>query len=515
MNKIPRPLALIILDGFGHRDETPSNAIAAAHKPHWDTWWKKYTHALIAGSGLEVGLPKGQMGNSEVGHLNMGAGRIVHQDLTRIDLAIENGDFFNNPVLNTILHQAKTLNKAIHVMGLLSPGGVHSHEQHIHALVKLAAHHGLSQVYLHVFLDGRDTPPQSALASLQALDAYCTTFACGQIISLIGRYYAMDRDKRWERIQPAYELIASGKAHYHATSAAFGLEQAYARGETDEFVKATAIHPEGSEPTPIKDGDSIIFMNFRSDRAREITQAFIDPDFQAFPRATWPCLNAFVCLSEYDKRFNLPVAFPPQSLQNIFAHCISEHGLKQLRIAETEKYAHVTFFFNGGVEAPYPGEERVLIPSPKVATYDLQPEMSAWLLTDRLVEAIKAQQYDVIICNFANPDMVGHTGNFTAAVTALETLDACLGKIIAALQSVGGEALITADHGNAEQMYDFSTNQPHTAHTSNAVPFLYIGRPAHITTQAGKLSDIAPTMLYLLGLSQPVEMTGKSLIKLV
>ncbi|MBV9576082.1 MAG: 2,3-bisphosphoglycerate-independent phosphoglycerate mutase [Gammaproteobacteria bacterium] len=517
MNKIirPRPLALIILDGFGHREETDANAIAAAHKPHWNAWWEKYTHALIAGSGRAVGLPEGQMGNSEVGHLNMGAGRIVHQDLTRIDLAIETGDFFENKVLTLALQQAKQKGKAIHIMGLLSPGGVHSHERHIHALITLAAKEALSQVYFHAFLDGRDTPPQSALASLQTLEAHCKQLGCGQIASLIGRYYAMDRDKRWERIQKAYDLLTAGKADYAATNAVSALEDAYARGETDEFVKATAIHAENSPAIKIAEGDSVFFMNFRSDRAREITQAFIDPAFQGFHRDKWPHLSNFVCLSEYDNRFQTPVAFSPQPLKNILADCLSEQGLKQLRIAETEKYAHVTFFFNGGIETPYPGEDRILVPSPKIATYDLQPEMSAPLMTERLIAEIKKQQYDVIICNFANPDMVGHTGNFTATVNALEVLDACLGKMMAAITSVGGEAIITADHGNAEQMFDYISNQPHTAHTSNDVPFLYIGREAHLTTQEGKLSDIAPTMLYLLGLAQPAEMTGKSLIKLV
>ena len=509
-----RPLLLIILDGFGYREENEANAIAIAHKPVWDHLWSTYPHTLISGSGRCVGLPDGQMGNSEVGHLNMGAGRIVHQDLTRIDLAITTGEFFSNKTLTDALIQAKKSQKAVHIMGLLSPGGVHSHENHIQALVKLAAELAVPEVYLHAFLDGRDTPPRSARASLLALDQECHQLRCGKIASIIGRYYAMDRDKRWDRIHQAYDLLVEGKAHYKASNAVDALELAYARGETDEFVQATSIHSKGESPVTIKDGDIVIFMNFRADRAREITQAFIDPAFHGFQRSSWPKLGEFVSLSEYDERFALPVAFPPQPLHHIFAEYISELGLKQLRIAETEKYAHVTFFFNGGVEEPYPGEDRILIPSPKVATYDLQPEMSAPELTERLIQEIKSQQYDVIICNFANPDMVGHSGNLNAAVKAIETIDQCLEKIIKAIQAVGGEAMITADHGNAELMFDSQTNQPHTAHTSDPVPFVYIGRPAKIVKKDGKLSDIAPTMLYLLGVTKPSEMTGKTLLQL-
>lgn len=514
MTKKIRPIALIILDGWGHREATESNAIAAAHKPNWDEWWRRYPHTYISGSGRCVGLPEGQMGNSEVGHLNMGAGRIVHQDLTRIDLAIEDGEFFQNPILIAAFKRAITTQKAIHVMGLLSPGGVHSHEKHWYALLELAAQLKLPSVYLHPFLDGRDTPPRSALASLQSLDAHCQRLQCGRIVSLIGRYYAMDRDKRWDRIQQAYDLLVAGKAKYHASRAEQGLELAYARGESDEFVQATTIGSEES-PVMIHDDDVVIFMNFRADRAREITQVFTDPHFQAFERNRVPKLAEFVCLSEYDNRFGLPVAFPPDTLHHLFAECVSNAGLKQLRIAETEKYAHVTFFFNGGIEQPYPNEDRILIPSPQVATYDLLPEMSAPELTARLIQAIESKEYDVIICNFANPDMVGHTGNFSATVKAIETIDTCLGKIIHALQAVDGEAIITADHGNAEQMFDPLTQQPHTAHTSDPVPFLYIGRPAQVIKEEGKLSDIAPTLLYLMDLSQPMEMTGKTIVKLV
>jgi 2,3-bisphosphoglycerate-independent phosphoglycerate mutase len=539
-----RPLTLLILDGWGHRDESDANAIAAAHKPNWDKLLAHHPHALISGSGPCVGLPQGQMGNSEVGHLNMGAGRIVYQDLTRIDLAIENGDFFKNEILVKAIKLAQQTNKSIHVLGLLSPGGVHSHEKHLHALIELTAKLQAQSVYIHAFLDGRDTPPRSARASLESLDQHCQRLQCGQIASIIGRYYAMDRDKRWDRIQKAYDLCVLGKAQYTAANAVQGLELAYSRGETDEFVLPTKILSPGysagshsssssssssntqscpSSDSPlsppstatINDGDVVIFMNFRADRAREITQSLIDPHFQGFKREKFPHLGEFVCLSEYDTSFQTPLAFPPLPLPNILAECLSQLGLKQLRMAETEKYAHVTFFFNGGVEQPYPNEDRLLIPSPKVATYDLQPEMSAPELTENLVQAIKSQHYDFIVCNYANADMVGHTGNFAATVKAIEAIDACLGKITQALEESGGELIVTADHGNAEKMFDPRHNQAHTAHTSEPVPFLYLGRPAKIINENGKLSDLAPTILYLLGLPQPPEMTGSSLLTLV
>lgn len=500
----PRPFALIILDGWGYRKETNANAIAQANKPNWDKLWENYPHALISGCGRCVGLPDDQMGNSEVGHLNMGAGRIVHQDLTRIDLAIEDGSFFKNTVFLQTIDQAIQNKKAIHVLGLVSPGGVHSHERQILALMKLAKERGATQVYLHAFLDGRDTPPQSAKASL-------LKFKDEKIVSLIGRYYAMDRDNRWERIQKAYDLLTLGKADYHANDPITALELAYARGENDEFVQATTI---GDVGTTIQDGDAIIFMNFRADRAREITRAFIDPNFTGFKREKQPKLSAFVSLTEYDVTLKTTIAYPSERLDCIFGQYISELGLHQLRIAETEKYAHVTFFFNGGVEKAYPLEERVLIPSPKVATYDLQPEMSAPELTERLVAEIKSQKYDFIICNFANPDMVGHTGKLPAAIKAIECIDTCIGKIVAALQEVGGECLLTADHGNAEMMFDEKTGQPHTAHTHELVPLLYIGRKADVIKTSGILSDIAPTMLYLTGLKQPEQMTGESIFKL-
>lgn len=513
MRNRPRPLALIILDGWGYREELEANAIAQAKKPFWDELWQKYPHTLISGCGLCVGLPYGQMGNSEVGHLNMGAGRVVYQDLTRIDAAIEDKTFFSTPVLTKTIDQAVQSQKAIHVLGLLSPGGVHSHERQIQALITLASQRHAKQVYFHAFLDGRDTPPKSAKSSIDALTEQFHQLQCGKIVSIIGRYYAMDRDKRWERIEKAYHLLTLGEAEYHAENAEAALQLAYDRNETDEFVHATSIHAPGEIPIKIHDGDTVIFMNFRADRAREITRAFVDPDFTGFHRRAWPKVS-FVSLTEYDTTLNTQIAFAAESLNNLLGEYLSKHHFKQLRIAETEKYAHVTFFFNGGVEKPYPGEDRILIPSPKVATYDLQPDMSAPEVTDKLVKAIQTEKYDVIICNFANPDMLGHTGNLSATIQAIETIDTCLQKIITALQAVGGEALITADHGNAEMMFDHHTHQPHTAHTHELVPFIYMGRHATIAKEKGVLSDIAPTMLYLMGLLQPIEMTGQSLVKL-
>lgn len=514
MNKKPHPLALIILDGWGYREERDANAIAQAKKPFWDKLWEKYPHTLVSGCGRCVGLPDGQMGNSEVGHLNIGAGRVVHQDLTRIDLAIADKTFFTNPVLTTTIDQAVKNQKAIHLLGLLSPGGVHSHERQIQALIELAHQRHAKQVYLHAFLDGRDTPPKSAMKSIEALSEQFNRLQCGNIASVIGRYYAMDRDNRWERIKKAYDLLTLGEADFHVTDAMQALEGAYERGETDEFVKATSIHARNETPITIQDDDAVIFMNFRADRAREITRALVDPNFTGFERYKWPRVT-FVSLTEYDKTLATQIAFAPESLTNILGDYLSQRHFKQLRIAETEKYAHVTFFFNGGREQPYAGEDRILIPSPKVATYDLQPEMSAFEVTEQLVQAIKCEKYDVIICNFANPDMLGHTGNLAAAIKAIEVIDDCLEKIITALQAVGGEAIITADHGNAEIMFDHNHQQPHTAHTHELVPFLYIGRNACAAKKQGILSDIAPTMLYLMDLPQPKEMTGESLIKIL
>jgi 2,3-bisphosphoglycerate-independent phosphoglycerate mutase len=508
MNK-HHPTVLIILDGWGYSENPVHNAIHAANKPNWDALWKNYPHTLIAGSGHAVGLPQDQMGNSEVGHLTMGAGRTVYQEFTRIDHAIENGEFFHNPVLLSALKKAKETNKAVHILGLLSPGGVHSHQGQIHAMTTLAAEHGPDNFYVHAFLDGRDTPPKSAVNYLQNLETHLKKIGHGKIASLCGRYYAMDRDKRWERIECAYELLTEGKAEHHGDNAIQALEAAYARGETDEFVKPITVNGF----SPIQDGDVVIFMNYRADRARELTRAFIEKDFSAFKRNVIVKLSDFVSLTQYAADIKTSVAFSPQSLANVLGEYIAQQQLKQLRIAETEKYAHVTFFFNGGVEAPFPGEDRVLIPSAKIATYDLKPQMSAFEITEKLVDAIESKKYGLIVCNFANPDMVGHTGHFDATVHAIETIDTCLGKIIDTLRKVGGEAIITADHGNAECMYDEETRQPHTAHTSEPVPFIYIGRPAKISHAEGTLADIAPTLLYLMDLPNPREMTGNSLIE--
>ncbi len=498
-----KPFVLIILDGWGYREAKEHNAIAAAHKPHWDKLWEKYPHTLIEGSGPCVGLPEGQMGNSEVGHLNMGAGRVVYQELTRIDKAIETKEFFENKVFMNAFKKAK--NKKIHILGLLSPGGVHSHENQIQAMIQLAAQHNPNNVYVHAFLDGRDTPPQSALASLEKLNQ----LPC-KVASLMGRYYAMDRDKRWDRTEKAYDLLTQAKADFQATSAVEALEKAYARGETDEFVKPTSIHH-----VTIDDGDLVIFMNFRADRARQLTRAFTEKEFSGFVRQKTPALVEFVSLTQYADDIDAAVAYPPQTLKNTLGEYIAAQHLQQLRIAETEKYAHVTFFFNGGVEEPNAHEERLLIPSPKVATYDLAPDMSAVELTEALVSAIQSQHYSLIICNYANPDMLGHTGNFKATVRAIETIDDCLGKVVSALNDVNGEALITADHGNAELMFDEKTSQPHTAHTSELVPLVYIGRKAKFVRNDGALSDLAPTLLYLMNLSKPKEMTGNNLLELI
>lgn len=514
MSVTPRPIVLVILDGWGHSDNPQGNAIMAARKPVWDRLCTEHPHTLIWTSGHHVGLPDDQMGNSEVGHLNIGAGRVVYQEFTRIVRAIRTGAFFTNAALTRVVDQVVANGKALHIMGLLSPGGVHSHEEHLHAMLELAVQRGAERIYLHAFLDGRDMPPKSAAASIEAMQAKFTALGRGQFASLIGRYYAMDRDHRWPRVQSAYDLITQAQAEFSAPDAGSALALAYARGESDEFVKATRIVPAGEKPVQIQDGDAVIFMNFRADRARQITRAFIEQDFQGFPRAAVPKLASFVSLTHYSEEFAIPVAFPPERLTNVFGACVADAGLRQLRIAETEKYAHVTFFFNGGDEQAFQGEDRVLIPSPHVATYDLQPEMSAPKLTDELVAAIGGGKYDTIICNFANPDMVGHTGNFDAAVTAIETIDACLGRIAEALHAVGGELLITADHGNVEQMLGEDTGQAHTAHTVNPVPFIYVGRSAK-AAKTGTLADIAPTLLYLMDLDIPLEMSGDILVELV
>jgi 2,3-bisphosphoglycerate-independent phosphoglycerate mutase len=514
--KLCRPLVLIILDGWGHTQDVEYNAIIQANTPIWDSIWHEYPHTFLHASEMEVGLPDGQMGNSEVGHLNLGAGRVVYQDFTLIGKEIDNGQFFANHALNNAVNLARDSNKALHIFGLLSPGGVHSHEDHIEAMIKLAVERGAEQIYLHAFLDGRDTPPSSARDSIDRFSKLFNKLGKGRFASLIGRYYVMDRDNRWDRVSTAYHAMAEGDAEFSASNAAKGLEMAYARNETDEFVKPTLIIPEGEQAVRIEDGDVIVFMNFRADRAREITKAFYKEDFNGFERPRRIELGSYVCLTQYHKDFGLPVAYPPTQPANVFGEWVSKHGLHQLRIAETEKYAHVTFFFNGGQETVYPGEDRILVSSPKVATYDLQPEMSAKEVTEKLVESIRCHDdpFDVIICNFANSDMVGHTGDFEAAKKAVETVDWALGQITDAALNIGGEVLITADHGNIEKMRDPITGQAHTAHTTNLVPFIYVGpRKVKMSLQVGALADVSPTMLHLLGLPQPEEMTGHSLIK--
>ncbi|CAM3435282.1 2,3-bisphosphoglycerate-independent phosphoglycerate mutase [Parendozoicomonas haliclonae] len=503
--------ALIILDGWGHREEADSNAILAAKTPNMDRMWASYPHALISGSGEDVGLPHGQMGNSEVGHMNLGAGRVVYQDLTRIAKAIRDGEFQQNPELVKSIDAAVANGKAVHLLGLLSPGGVHSHEDHINAMVEMAAARGAKEVYVHAFLDGRDMPPRSARPSLEKTDAVLHDLGVGRIASIIGRYYAMDRDKRWDRVELAWDLLTAGKGEYAAQTAAEGLDAAYARDENDEFVKPTIIVPHGGEPAYIRDGDSVIFMNFRADRARQLAGVIANKDFDGFALKQRPELASFVMLTRYADDIPAPSAFPPAELVNTLGEYMEKMQKTQLRIAETEKYAHVTFFFSGGREEPWTGEHRILVNSPKVATYDLQPEMSAPEVTDKLICAIESGQYDLIICNYANGDMVGHTGDFAAAVQAAECVDTCVGRVVEALQAAGGQCLITADHGNAEQMMDNSTGQAHTAHTCELVPLIYAG-PRDLKLNDGVLSDIAPTLLTLMDLPQPEEMTGKSLI---
>ncbi|NDP48669.1 MAG: 2,3-bisphosphoglycerate-independent phosphoglycerate mutase [Sulfuriferula multivorans] len=506
------PVLLIILDGFGCRSERNDNAIAQASKPNWDELWHKNPHTLIHASESEVGLPKGQMGNSEVGHLNIGAGRVVYQEFTRIDHAIESGYFYSNPALLNAMHLARDNDKTLHVLGLLSDGGVHSHELHFYALLDMAANEGLNRVCLHVFLDGRDTPPKSAETYLRRLTDKIEQVGVGHIASMIGRYYAMDRDRRWQRVQSAYDLLTQGQAAYSAETPLAGLEAAYARDETDEFVKATAIMPPDGKPVKMEDGDAVIFLNFRSDRARQLSRPFIEPDFSEFEREVTPRLATYCTLTGYSDDFVVSVAFPPERIKNGLGEYVANLGMRQLRIAETEKYPHVTFFFNGGEEISFPGEDRVLVPSPDVATYDLKPEMSAFEVTDKLVAAIESKQYDLIICNYANPDMVGHTGDLQAAIKAIETVDTCLGRVVKAQQARGGEVLVTADHGNAELMRDIETGQAHTAHTLNLVPLIYIGRRNATLAETGALEDVSPTLLKMMGLQQPPEMTGEALV---
>ncbi len=507
-----KPIALIILDGFGVNPCTEGNAIQAANKPNLDSYMSMYPKTVIHTSGMDVGLPTGQMGNSEVGHTNIGAGRIVYQELTRITKSIEDGDFFEKKEFLDAIENCKANNTKLHLYGLLSDGGVHSHNTHLYALINLAKKKGLKDVYVHCFFDGRDVPPDSGLGFVKELEDELAQIGVGRIATVMGRYYAMDRDNRWERVVKAYEAMVLGKG-LNAASGTVAVEESYAREEFDEFIKPTVIMEGGKPTATIGANDSVIFFNFRPDRAREITRTFVDPDFTGFERPNGFFPLHYVCMTQYDKTLpNVSVAFKPESLTNTFGEYISRNGLRQLRIAETEKYAHVTFFFNGGVEAMYEGEDRALIPSPKVATYDLKPEMSAYEVTDEVLKRINSNVYDVIILNFANCDMVGHTGFLDAAKAAVEAVDECVGRIVRAIQNHDGVALITADHGNAEQMLDYESGGPFTAHTTNVVPLVGIGLGER-QLREGRLADLAPTMLELLGLKKPVEMTGESLLK--
>ena len=502
----PKPVLLLILDGWGHRDNPDNNALARANLPNWHHLLSTYPHTLVETHGHHVGLPDDQMGNSEVGHMNIGAGRIVYQDLTRIDAAIEDGSFFSNAALLGACAAARKT--TLHVFGLLSPGGVHSHEEHIFRMLDLAKTQDVERVAVHAFLDGRDTPPQSARASLEKLQAKCTALGNASIATISGRYYAMDRDKRWERVKLAYDAIAEAQSEFHAADALSALDAAYARGENDEFVKPTVI----GAGARFADGDGVIYMNFRADRARALTQAFVDPAFAGFEKVRKIHLSAFVTLTEYSADLAITaVAYRPQSLFNSLGEYLAGLGLKQLRIAETEKYAHVTFFFSGGRETPYAGEERILVPSPKVATYDLKPEMSCPELTDKLVAAIGSDKYDFIVCNIANADMVGHTGKLDAAIKAAEAIDVALGRISAAIIAAGGEMLISADHGNAEYKIDRRDGSVLTAHTTSPVPVILCGAGDGPLRQGGGLRDVAPTVLDAMGLPVPAEMTGRSL----
>lgn len=516
MNFAKRPFLLTILDGWGYSPEETGNAVSAANTPNLDHFIDIYPNTLLSASGTDVGLPEGQMGNSEVGHLNIGAGRVVYQDFTRINRDIDNGDFFKNPTLLASIENAKTHESALHLMGLFSYGGVHSHMNHLRALVELAQKKGIEKVFVHAFLDGRDVPPRAALEDMQGHLKYCKEIKIAKIATVSGRYYAMDRDNRWDRVEDAYNAIVRGEGIYTSTDPAAAIESGYARGEDDEFIKPTVIVDENGKPVgPINDNDSVIFFNFRPDRARQLTYAFMNDDFDGFERKYRPNVN-FACMTEYDENLDVPIAFPSEEMDNTLGEVLSKNGAKQLRIAETEKYAHVTFFFNGGVEKQNDGEERCLIPSPKVATYNMKPEMSAYEVTDELILRIDSDDYDVIILNLANMDMVGHSGIMEATIEAVEVVDDCVGRIINAIRNVGGEALILADHGNAEKMIEFcntENKQCHTAHTPNPVRCIYVTNEKNITLKKGKLSDVAPTILGVMGIELPPEMTGVSLIK--
>jgi len=505
-------VALIILDGYGINPKEEGNAIKAANKPNIDKLMSTCPNTIIHTSGMEVGLPTGQMGNSEVGHTNIGAGRIVYQELTRITKSIEDGDFFEKKEFLDAIENCKKNNSKLHLFGLLSDGGVHSHNTHLYALVELAKKYNLKEVFIHCFFDGRDVPPDSAKGYVEELEAKLKAIGTGKIATVMGRYYAMDRDKRWDRVKQAYDAMVLGTG-LNASSAGQAVAESYSRKEFDEFVKPTVIIEDGKPIATIDKNDSVIFFNFRPDRAREITRSFTDEDFAGFERNKGYFPLYFVCMTQYDATIkNAVFAFKPESLTNTFGEYISKLGFRQLRIAETEKYAHVTFFFNGGVETAYVGEDRALIQSPKVDTYDLKPEMSAYEVTEEMVKRINSKVYDVIILNYANPDMVGHTGFFEAAKVAIETIDICIGKVISAIEEQGGVALITADHGNAEQMIDYDTGGPFTAHTTNDVPLIGVGLDKGVKLKAGKLADLAPTILDIFGEQKPSEMTGSSLL---
>lgn len=504
-----KPLLLMVLDGWGYRENPSHNAIHSASTPQWDAWWATCPHALLQASEGAVGLPKGQMGNSEVGHMHIGAGRVIDQDFTRINRSIDCDDFFNLPLFAQVFQDLTHSQHALHVMGLLSPGGVHSHEKHLFAFLSLCQQQPALPIYLHLFLDGRDTPPQSANSSLQSLIDLLKNIPNAQIASICGRYFAMDRDQRWDRTALVYQLLVEGKSAFHAPDALKALEEHYQQGLSDEFIPPTLI---GQTP-PVLSGDSVFFFNFRADRARQLTQAFIEKEFHGFSRPVHPQLAYFLSMTRYANHLETASVFPPLQLENTLPEIIAREGLHQLRIAETEKYAHVTFFLNGGKEAVLPNEDRILIPSPPVATYDLQPQMSAPLLTDTLIDAIKSQAYDVIICNYANADMVGHSGNFSATVKAIECLDQCMKKVWEVLKIRDGTLIITADHGNAELMYDETIHQAHTAHSSLPVPFMVVSnQPWTLSRSQGSLIDIAPTILTILGIAPPAQMTGTSLV---
>ncbi len=506
-----KPVMLMILDGFGISDNLEGNAVREAKKPNYDALKEKYPHTKVSASGLDVGLPEGQMGNSEVGHLNIGAGRIIYQELTRISKEIKEGNFLKNESLNFAIDKALENNSAVHLMGLLSDGGVHSHIDHLKALITLCKNKGLKKVFVHCFLDGRDVPPSSAKGFIMDLEEYMDAEGVGAIATISGRYYAMDRDNRWERIELAYNALVKGEGH-KSSSSVEAIDEAYHDNKTDEFVIPAVIMRDNKPIATIKNKDSVIFFNFRPDRARELTRALNDKEFSGFKRDKLDL--TYVCMTQYDKTIeNVKIAYRAESYENTLGEYVSHQGLNQLRIAETEKYAHVTFFFNGGVEDPNKNEDRVLIPSPKVATYDLQPEMSAYEVTEKVLENLDSDKYDIIILNYANPDMVGHTGVIQAAVKAIEVVDSCLGKVVNKVLEKQGSVFITADHGNAECMIDYSTGKPMTAHTTNLVPFLYISSQSRELRDDGILADMAPTILEELGLKKPKEMTGKSLFK--